>query len=125
LTGIEGRRDNEQINLWQPDHLTTAIRCKIDADPDLTPDLTKETDLSDTDPAVAAGDSAFIEFVAACEKLVQATGDPIETRDAVAVLTKDLASRWTISDPNFRQLQPGRRTPPINSTSMRPKTCQL
>ena len=70
-------------------------------------DLEKEIDLSDTDPAIAAGDNAFIEFVAACEKLVQAPGGPIETRDAVAALTKDLASRWTMSDPNFRQLQPG------------------
>ena len=78
-------------------------RYKIVADRDLE----KEIDLSDTDPAIAAGDSAFIEFVAACEKLVQAPGGPIETRDAVAALTKDLASWWTMSDPNFRQLQPG------------------
>ncbi|MGZ0187854.1 MAG: hypothetical protein ACKVH0_07595, partial [Alphaproteobacteria bacterium] len=63
--------------------------------------------MSHTDPAVAAGDSAFIEFVAACEKLVQAPTGSIETRDAVAALTKDLASRWTMSDPNFRKLQPG------------------
>lgn len=63
--------------------------------------------MSDTDPAVAAGDSAFIEFVAACEELVQAPSGPIETRDAVAALTESLASRWTMSDPNFRQLQPG------------------
>ena len=61
--------------------------------------------MSDTDPAIAAGDNEFIKFVAACEKLVQAPGGPIETRDAVAVLTKDLASRWMLPDPNFRQLQ--------------------
>lgn len=83
--------------------MTAATSREIDADHYLE----KEFDLSDTDPAVAAGDSAFIEFVASCEKLVQAAGDPIETRDAVAALTKDLASRWTISDPNFRRLQPG------------------
>lgn len=63
--------------------------------------------MPDTDPAVAAGDTAFIEFVAACEKLVLAPSELIETRDAVATLTKDLASRWTLSDPSFRQLQPG------------------
>ena len=40
--------------------------------------------MSDTDPAIAAGDNEFIKFVAACEKLVQAPGGPIETRDAVA-----------------------------------------
>ena len=61
--------------------------------------------MSDTDPAIAAGDNEFIKFVAACEKLVQAPGGPIETRDAVAVLTKDLASRWMLPDPDFRQLQ--------------------
>ena len=69
-------------------------------------DVSKEINLSHTDPAVIARDSAFIEFVAACEKLVQAQMGPIETRDAVALLTKDLASRWTMSEPNFRQLQP-------------------
>ena len=69
--------------------------------------LIKEIDLSDADPAVAAGDSAFIEFVIACEKLVQAPGEPIETRDAVAALTKDLVSQWTLTDLNFRRLQPG------------------
>jgi hypothetical protein len=69
--------------------LTAATRHKIAADRALT----KEIDLSDSDPVVAAGDSAFIEFVAACEKLIQAPGGPIETRDAVAALTKDLASR--------------------------------
>lgn len=63
--------------------------------------------MSDTDPAIAAGDTAFIEFVAACEKQVQARNKPMETRDAVAALTKDLASQWTMSDPNFRWLQPG------------------
>ena len=76
-------------------------------DTDVDRDRAKEIDLPDTDPAITAGDSPFIEFVAACEKLVQAPSGPIETRDAVAALTKDLASRWTMSDPNFRQLQPG------------------
>lgn len=61
--------------------------------------------MSDTDPAIAAGDNEFIKFVSACEKLVQAPGGPIETRDAVAALTKDLASRWMLPDPSFRQLQ--------------------
>jgi predicted metal-dependent enzyme (double-stranded beta helix superfamily) len=74
---------------------------------DLDRGLAKEIDLPDLDPAIAAGDSPFIEFVAACEKLVQAPSGPIETRDAVAALTKDLASRWTMPDSNFRQLQPG------------------
>jgi len=76
-------------------------------DTDVDRGLAKEIDLPDTDPAIAAGDIPFIEFVAACEKLIQATRGPIETRNAVAVLTKDLASRWTMLDRNFRQLQPG------------------
>ena len=63
--------------------------------------------MSDTDPALVAGDNDFIKFVAACEKLVQAASGPIETRDAVAELTEDFASRWMLSDPNFRQLQAG------------------
>lgn len=63
--------------------------------------------MSEIAPAVAAGDGAFIEFVAACEKVVKAQDGPIETRDAVAALTKNLAKKWTMSDPNFRQLQPG------------------
>ena len=63
--------------------------------------------MSDIDPAIAAGDSAFIEFVAACEKLVQARNGPLETRDAIAALTKDLASQWTMSDPDFRRLAAG------------------
>lgn len=97
------RADNDQARFWRYDQSTVTTRRKVDADQCLA----REIDVSDADPAIAAGDSAFIEFVAACEKLVQGPGGPIETRDAIAALTKDLASRWTMSDPNFRRLQPG------------------
>ena len=59
------------------------------------------------DPAVAGKDSAFIEFVAACEQLISEMDDGIAVRDAVAQRAAALARIWQMPDPQFRKLQPG------------------
>ena len=54
-------------------------------------------------PAVAGGDTAFVEFAAACQRAVLAGGD---VQAAVAKLTGEFASRWRMPDPRYMQLQP-------------------
>jgi len=59
------------------------------------------------DPAVSVNDSAFIEFVRACEQCVNDSGNTIATRDAVAKLAENLSSHWNMPHQAFRELQHG------------------
>ncbi len=59
------------------------------------------------DPALINDDQLFIDFVRQCEHAVQALGNTIQARDAVAACAAELALNWKMEDPAFRTLQAG------------------